>query len=247
MSSEDVSENKPTPDTSRKPDSHCENTCKTEKNWWDKCKPFVELVGIGLLAVYTAYTIKMYCANNRAANAASSAAETAKQALVTGQRPWLGPKANPTVIFDNAGHPQSMELTMKNFGPSPALHVGVGPNPLEAFPERSFASLDEIVKASKSSCQWAEMASMKIPTVPTGIAIFPNGDATIFGKWSNGVTPDDAFLILGCVTYYDQLPDTPLHHTAFCFRSYRPLREIEQPGIDWGKYLFQCNVATQVD
>jgi hypothetical protein len=33
----------------------------------DKFKPFVELVGVALLAIYTAYTIKMYRANKQAA------------------------------------------------------------------------------------------------------------------------------------------------------------------------------------
>jgi hypothetical protein len=54
------------------PPSHanCQITCKQEKNWWDKGKPFVELCGIILLAVYTGYTIKIYRANHEAAIAA---------------------------------------------------------------------------------------------------------------------------------------------------------------------------------
>ena len=69
MSPNPVGENNPTPDANREPDiqtdnappnispppsvpsfpqthAHCEITCKTEKNWWDKFKPFVELGGI---------------------------------------------------------------------------------------------------------------------------------------------------------------------------------------------------------
>jgi len=219
---------------------------------WRKLSPHERtghLISVATLAVlifYTGYTIKIYKASDTSARAAESAALTAKQALVTGQRPWLGPKANPTFTFDQAGNPKTIMLAMKNFGLSPALHIGVGPN-IEVFPDKAFRSLDEITKASENTCQWAEMASAKFPGIPTGIALFPNADSTIFGTWSNTVAPEDTFMILGCVTYYDQFPDTPLHHTAFCFRTYRPLKEMARPGIDWNKYLFQCNVATQVD
>src|ERR1700733_1707181 len=50
----------PQPKPSR---THYEITCHKEKNWWDKTKPWVEIAGIVLLAIYTFYTIKMYCAN----------------------------------------------------------------------------------------------------------------------------------------------------------------------------------------
>jgi len=47
-----------------------EIVCKTEKDRWDEIKPFVEVLGIALLAIYTAYTIKMYHGNKTAADAA---------------------------------------------------------------------------------------------------------------------------------------------------------------------------------
>ena len=55
--------------------------CKTEKDRWDKIKPFVEVLGIALLAIYTAFTIKMYHANKMAADAARDAATIAKSTL----------------------------------------------------------------------------------------------------------------------------------------------------------------------
>jgi len=51
------------------------------QNWWDKAKPFVEIAGLAILALYTTYTIKMYYANRDAADAATSAAKTAKDTL----------------------------------------------------------------------------------------------------------------------------------------------------------------------
>jgi hypothetical protein len=56
---------------------HWEIICKTEKNWWDKRKPFVEIGGVVLLAAYTCFTILMYFANKKAADAAKTAADAA--------------------------------------------------------------------------------------------------------------------------------------------------------------------------
>src|SRR5208337_301423 len=53
----------------------------SEKNWWDKIRPYVELGGVGLLAVYTAFTIAMYFANKKSADAAQVAAKAAKETL----------------------------------------------------------------------------------------------------------------------------------------------------------------------
>jgi len=73
----------PTPGVSSPPptETHYKITCKAEKDWWDKLKPFVEILGIALLAIYTAYTIKMYRANKQAAEAAKSNAATADATL----------------------------------------------------------------------------------------------------------------------------------------------------------------------
>lgn len=53
----------------------------TEKNWWEKVIPFVEICGLQLLAIYTAYTIEMHRANKQAADAAETAALAAKKVL----------------------------------------------------------------------------------------------------------------------------------------------------------------------
>lgn len=53
----------------------------TEKDWWEKYKRYLEISGVVLLAIYTGFTIRMYYANRDAANAATSAAKTAKDTL----------------------------------------------------------------------------------------------------------------------------------------------------------------------
>jgi Ca2+/Na+ antiporter len=62
------------PSTSAKPEPQ-------PTHWWDKAKPYVECSGVLLLAIYTIYTIKMYHANQQAANAAETAAKAAKDSV----------------------------------------------------------------------------------------------------------------------------------------------------------------------
>jgi Ca2+/Na+ antiporter len=63
------------------PEARYAITRKPEKDWWDKAKPFAEILGILILLVYTIYTIRMYYANKEAADAARSASETAIRTL----------------------------------------------------------------------------------------------------------------------------------------------------------------------
>lgn len=77
---------------------------KPEKHWWDKVKPFVEIVGIVLLAIYTDYTIKMYGANRDAADAAQRAVANAQEQFRQDARPYVWVTNNglgqPEFIFD---------------------------------------------------------------------------------------------------------------------------------------------------
>ncbi|MFZ0664043.1 MAG: hypothetical protein WAM66_15245 [Acidobacteriaceae bacterium] len=104
--------------------SHYEITCKTEKTKWDKFKDWVGILGILLLAVYTAFTIRMYYANNKSANAAYSAADTARCALVDGQRafvyfspnPWLSPNIS---VKNNQLTEWAIRVPVSNSGATP--------------------------------------------------------------------------------------------------------------------------------
>jgi hypothetical protein len=99
--------------------THYEITCKKEKDWWDKVKPYVETAGVVLLAVYTGYTIKMYCANKRAADAAQTAAGAAKDAANTArdslnivQRAYISFKEVGGSRTGIVGDPKSINLTV---------------------------------------------------------------------------------------------------------------------------------------
>src|SRR5437879_5870544 len=101
-----------------------------EKNWWDKIKPFIECVGIVLLAVYTGFTIAMYFANNKAANAARDSANTARDYLVVSERPWVKIKHRivKPLTFDTPAQNgpvanMIVEDTLENVGPTVAFNV----------------------------------------------------------------------------------------------------------------------------
>lgn len=98
--------------------ANCRITLQREKNWWDKWKPLVEIGGVILLSVYTGYTIKIYKANNDAANAAHGTltqiqqqtalmqqqVEAALAAIITKQFRVAWPEqAYVSIILDNKG------------------------------------------------------------------------------------------------------------------------------------------------
>jgi len=152
MASENsVPENNPTPDASDKPTqqsresepkitprpsgsqlppphAHCQVTCKQEKNWWDKGKPFVEILGIALLAIYTGYTIKIFRANNKAA-------KIAQQTYDASERPYVGIEGVTYESFDKNGKMADhrniyfkeatqleVQSAIKNYGPVPGTN-----------------------------------------------------------------------------------------------------------------------------
>jgi hypothetical protein len=149
--SEPIRENNQTPNTSGKADiqapqgnpdiprtssvppsppskTHCEITCKTEKNFWDHVKTGAEIIGIVLLAVYTGYTIKMYCVNKKAAEAAKDGATAAQNAVRQAertmhmdQRAWIhvGAIDNQFIL----GRQIEVPLKIGNTGKTPAKKV----------------------------------------------------------------------------------------------------------------------------
>lgn len=177
--------------------------------------------------------------------ASSSAAETAKQALIRGQRPWVGPENEPNVTLNktNEGIQSLIAIPIRNYGLSPALHVSYYLEPVDIS-----NSLTNIQEASKRFCQMAEIGAIttdKVPGTNYGFYLLPNEVQRILDKraW-DAQKPFNA--VAGCIAYVDQFHDTPvqspIHHTSLCFRSFTPIT----PGQPIPQ-LFGCSFAESMD
>ena len=228
---------------------HCQITCKQEKDWWDKAKPFVEVAGAIFLAVYTFYTIKMYCANKKAADAAKSAADTAASQLVLTERPWI--KITHRIVtpltFDvpgNGGQIDSMTLedTLENVGQSIALHI---------FSWEDVIPMDNgsspFVTARARQDQWCDTNRHRDVTKGlSGYVLFPKdhfsqnsrvgGYMTVVNKIAreNKVVPGKVgFVLVGCVAYRSSFEpvDAPAHETKFIYQLAEPLHGVMEGAV----------------
>lgn len=200
--------------------SHCEITCKTEKTTWDKFKDGAEIVGICLLAVYTLYSIKMYCANKRAADAATKAANVASRQMELTQRPWVFVKEARVVsplIFDNNGAEVTVEITVHNSGLSPASNVSVIPKlyPLHAV-EPSESPIEGLCNATSYTSSNA------------GLLVFPNTDGP----------PQSLTFGLGKKEIQENTRHGILVVTPFICVLYRPTFRKDGPGYSSGIQYF---------
>jgi hypothetical protein len=217
-------------------ETHYHITCKTEKDWWDKAKPVVEIAGIVLLGVYTLYTIKMYRANKKAAEAAKSAADTASSALIESQksfkleqRPYLVPQPNGAPGFVQlpvAGSTARASLTFINVGHSPAqlaiafarmTRLAVKP---KTFP-RGLAVIDRIFKEIEANAAKPDNPNFVLPRQD----VAPGSTWFITKELDSPLLPDEvaelpsgehfALLYLGLIKYTD--PFGQKLETEFCW------------------------------
>ena len=228
---------------------HVEITSKSEKNWWDKFKPFVEIAGVVILAVYTLYTIKMYCANKEAADAAKSAATTAANQLVLGERPWVKIKHGivSPLTFDivrNGGPMAIMTLedTLENVGQTVALNVLSWEDVIPEDADHSIAT------ARKRQAEYCDANRHPDPRQVSGYSMFPHDPAihqSIVGPMMETVTAAAnrnsgalhgkvAFVLVGCVFYRSSFEplSSPTHQTRFIYHLAIPENEgVVQPFI----------------
>jgi len=136
-------------------------------------KFWVEVLGIVILGIYTAYTARMYEANRRAADAAKSAADAAKLSADAVSTPWVGIEDNllnidrgPTFFWGFAPvlskYPQisiNVGFRIKNFGQAPAFsenHV-VWVLPFDLPPFGGIPPTDQM----DTACTFADMLTSK--------------------------------------------------------------------------------------
>jgi len=109
-------------------------SCEKKRDGWDYAKMITEFIGIGFLIVYTIYTVGIYCANRKAAQAAQDTLHQIQQqttlmrqemvgtyaAIIPQQSPW--PRAIPDdlellkytgigITFQNVGRVKAKQFT----------------------------------------------------------------------------------------------------------------------------------------
>src|ERR1035437_2196685 len=206
----------PTPEHKLQPSPHCcEITCKTEKDWWDKTKPYVEAAGVLLLAIYTFYTIKMYCANKQAADAATRAAKAAEDSVTEArnnahldERAWLGVDNIPGSA--KIGTFFSAIVYFKNTGKTPARNM------------RFWGQLDKMQSEpnAASGCGEALKISSRGLVAPGSFHSIPAQTIGHWPKLENGwqkslSNEGKKIYIYGCVVY-DDIFMNKLHWLTFC-------------------------------
>lgn len=95
-------------------------------NWWNKAKPYVELVGVVLIAVYTGFTVAMYFANRKAADAAYTTAITTREQVHVGQRAYLILKHPELTGPLKMNESPEVSVELFNSGQTPATEVKAG-------------------------------------------------------------------------------------------------------------------------
>lgn len=187
------------------PKSQCKDTRKQTKHWLDYVTFGLELLGLIVLCIYAGYTIKIYCANRDAANAAQSAAITAKEAVHLSERAYIT-IGNPQIDFKT----KTVTLNVVNSG---RISSGSADVIAHAFimnvtdPHAPMIYLKDAVEKSWNRSHY--------PSVPIGSPfqlnhVFKKMDETTFNAGRQHI------IIVGSAFYNDGFPDVPIQRSAFC-------------------------------
>jgi hypothetical protein len=205
-----------------------------QRDWWDDYKRWVELAGVILLAVYTGFTIAMYFANKRSADAATHTAAIAARQLELSERPWVDAQIslNGPLTYNVNGPVIPLRIVLRNSGHSPAFATNIHPFPALGFRRDAAEYRDRVCQdASRTARQWPGF----------GITLFPGTnfvqDENIqVGKEdierNNRETPGH---ILGvsaviCIGYRPAFNSSSVYTTSYIVDLYR-LDAARRPGI----------------
>jgi archaellum component FlaF (FlaF/FlaG flagellin family) len=184
---------------------HCEITANIKRDsidWWT-----LRLEGVGLfvLIVYTIFTGMMYFANRDAANAAQSAATTAKEAIHLSERAYITIALSQfdvktkTVVFSatNSGK-------IASGGADVIVHAFIINSPDPGQP------MMYLKDAIEMGWKRSHYASIPIGTPFHIIHVFKKMDESTFDKGKQHV------IVVGFANYNDGFPDTPSQQSTFC-------------------------------
>jgi hypothetical protein len=198
--------------------------------------------------LYAGITALQWNEMRKATHAAIKSADTARDALIVSQRPWVSVtkpfRAEVTQVKKNEFSIRTL-IPVKNFGPSPALKV-IAVWKMIPITANEFGIVEEeapVKEIIDSMCGTAELVSD--PTLfQEGFTLFPNEALTRDGKQTVIIeNPSDVVTsaLGGCIAYRDQFNKT-VHHTRFCLENTGPFMSFKKTGA-----LVPCNIATGAD
>jgi hypothetical protein len=179
-----------------------------------------------ITGTYTFYAARQANVGKKAAEAAKTAADTARETLVRSQRPWVGVDEIRVLPTDVSGEVKiKLGFFVRNYGPSPALHEYLGWTPLLGSKYGADEQHRELVTMGDEACRGIGALISGATAVRTegkgvGYSIFPNSRIydDLGGEW--GLSGRDINLplhIVGCIGYLDQWHT--VHHTMFCYET----------------------------
>jgi hypothetical protein len=148
---------------SQPPKTHCEITCKTEKGFWDHVKTGAEILGIVLLAVYTAFTIKIACASKRAAEAAADAVTLARDNAHLDQRAWLAVTSVRLTVPYSTESAGQITVALANSGKTPALDAGITKDSFGDFDNPILSSPGAIDRMTVAPATTSDTLFLSVP------------------------------------------------------------------------------------
>jgi len=193
------------------------------------------LTAIGLLVVNSFQS----CSTRKAADAAKSAAETAKETLIVSERPWVGISANYPINIDRlqfilnglqeavAGKAE-VSFALENFGNSPAIEIA--PFTFAGIPTEE-AKVPEIWRKIICTRGEEETRSGMTPTIMLMPKATLGTKSTAMVQSLKGAKINHIWLV-GCIVYQDTL-NGPIRHTRVVLRSeYNSVRKtMSQPSL----------------
>jgi hypothetical protein len=236
---------KPAHDNTGQPSQKKHSLSRWLENAWQNYKfrqfredprVWLEVVVLLTLITYTYYACVQARSAIKAAGAAKDAADTARDSLTIGDRPWLEVGTDIGIFPMRPANPQEPTIPQFPFIPNHSYHLGViaknfGRNPaLKTYVKyawdwkelgQSLPTLDKVVIPVLPECQdttpfWAS-ASEAI--FPTGVHEYDSNQALSFKTWVDKLQDGSAaYFVYGCARYKDSfnLNTSDFYQTNFC-------------------------------
>jgi hypothetical protein len=169
----------------------------------------MEGIGLVVLIAYTTFAALQWCANEKAANAAKSAADTAAQTLMMDQRACVGVETIKGVP-DNpkAGRSFDVDIIFRNTGKTPARNL------LMYNVVKPSKALPDVITTCASAAPERVNQSLMAPNATLIQVLHPSEGKPLPADWERALVSKGNLWVFGCVTY-DDIFERP-HWLTYC-------------------------------